>query len=1156
VDPVPKINSTLARSVCFVVLLCLGGAAVVGGAESRKTTLLAYEGKVQFATPPKFQWTLAVTNQPLNIGERLRTLLRSRATLLLTDLSILRVNELTILEIRDPESAAKDSLLDVREGEVFFFNREKPARMDFRTPVASGAIRGTEFRVQVAANGRTIVTLLEGEVFLSNPQGDLALRSGEQALIEPGQRPLKTPMIDAIAAIQWCLYYPAILDADLAVPELAPSVAAYREGDLLRALELYPENRQPTSDPERTYLAALLLAVGQVDQARALTTSPALLSLIATVQGKPARLPNPNSTADWMAQSYALQAQHDLTGALDAARAATRTSPQFGFAWARVAELEFSFARTAKAKEALDQALKLSPRNAQAWALRGFLLNAENHPRQAIEAFDRALEIDSNLGNAWLGRGMTRIRLGQRELGRQDLQVAATTEPNRALLRSYLGKAFADRGDEARAELELGRAKELDPKDPTTPLYTALLYLQENRINEAVGELEHVQDLNNNRGLYRSTFLLDEDRAVRSANLAAIYRDAGMTEVGVQEGARAVNSDYGNFSAHLFLANSFNALRDPRQVNLRYETPWFSELLLANLLAPQGIGALSQHISQQEYSKLFAGNRFGVMGGLEYLSRGDWISYFSHYGVVDNSSYALDASHRTENGERPNSDFEQLTVSAKIKQHLTPQDSVFVQAWYYNSEAGDVAQYWDWDRSLRTDPFAIRNVPRPDFSLRIKERQEPNLFAGYHHEWTPGNHTLLLAGRLSDNFDLRGSKNYTTYVTSNGVPIVGPFPSGSGAPAEIHTDFTAYSVEAQQIIQAGGHDFIVGSRYQAGESETESFAFITNQAVSLDLNRLSVYGYAFLQVADPLRLIGGVTYDYLDYPANVSTPPISGRELNKDQISPKAGFYFTPTKDMTVHGLYSRSLGGVYYDTSVRLEPTQLAGFNQAFRSAIPESVAGLIPGSEFETFGLGVEQKFPTRTYITVAGQMLSSEAQRTIGFFDLPQFPISPTPRPAAPADLPEQIEFEERTLSVAVNQLLGKHWSIGAAYRFTVGELEEEFTTLPAIFQEFHNVDVRATLHQATIFAHFNHRSGFFAQANSIWSQQENYGYSPEINGDTFWQHNAFVGYRFLRRRLETRIGLLNITDENYRLNPLTLYSELPRGRTLSASLRFNF
>jgi hypothetical protein len=86
--------------------------------------------------------------------------------------------------------------------------------------------------------------------------------------------------------------------------------------------------------------------------------------------------------------------------------------------------------------------------------------------------------------------------------------------------------------------------------------------------------------------------------------------------------------------------------------------------------------------------------------------------------------------------------------------------------------------------------------------------------------------------------------------------------------------------------------------------------------------------------------------------------------------------------------------------------------------------------------------------------------------------------------------------------------------------------------------------------------NHHSGFFSQLDTVWSQQSNRGYSPDIPGDDFWQFNIYAGYRFLHRRAELKVGLLNITDEDYRLNPLTLYSELPRERTLAASFKFYF
>ena len=65
---------------------------------------------------------------------------------------------------------------------------------------------------------------------------------------------------------------------------------------------------------------------------------------------------------------------------------------------------------------------------------------------------------------------------------RRDLQTAAALEPNRSLLRSYLGKAYSYTWDNARAAKELKLARDLDENDPTPWLYTALVNQEQNRI--------------------------------------------------------------------------------------------------------------------------------------------------------------------------------------------------------------------------------------------------------------------------------------------------------------------------------------------------------------------------------------------------------------------------------------------------------------------------------------------------------------------------------------------------------------------------------------------------------------------------------------------------------------------------------------------------
>src|SRR5207237_9042274 len=128
------------------------------------------------------------------------------ATLRWSDLSVIRIDELTRIEIHPPEKAGGKPQPDLKSGAAYFFSREKPAEIQFRTPVASGAIRGTEFNLAVDAQGRTVLSLIDGEVYLANAQGTETLKSGEQGTVDPGRAPAKTAMIDALNVIQWALY--------------------------------------------------------------------------------------------------------------------------------------------------------------------------------------------------------------------------------------------------------------------------------------------------------------------------------------------------------------------------------------------------------------------------------------------------------------------------------------------------------------------------------------------------------------------------------------------------------------------------------------------------------------------------------------------------------------------------------------------------------------------------------------------------------------------------------------------------------------------------------------------------------------------------------------------------------------------------------------
>ena len=63
-------------------------------------------------------------------------------------------------------------------------------------------------------------------------------------------------------------------------------------------------------------------------------------------------------------------------------------------------------------------------------------------------------------------------------------------------------------------------AKGLDPLDPTPYFYDAIRKQTVNRPVEALEDMQTSITLNDNRAVYRSRLLLDEDLAARSASLA------------------------------------------------------------------------------------------------------------------------------------------------------------------------------------------------------------------------------------------------------------------------------------------------------------------------------------------------------------------------------------------------------------------------------------------------------------------------------------------------------------------------------------------------------------------------------------------------------------------------------------------------------------
>ena len=498
-------------------------------------------------------------------------------------------------------------------------------------------------------------------------------------------------------------------------------------------------------------------------------------------------------------------------------------------------------------------------------------------------------------------------------------------------------------------------------------------------------------------------------------------------------------------------------------------------------------------------------------------------------------------------GIRPNNELNSIEWYSSIKQQITPQDTALVLVKYEDYHSGDNFQYY------------YPTNARPYY--QFDEYQSPIVVGGWHHEWSPGVHTLLFGGRLENeqHFSDQGAHQLLLIQNSKGQLY-----AADSEPFNVkyQNNLEIYTGELNQIFEWERVTLSLGARFQSGTFDTSVgmtnppglaplFHGPLNTSSSDPMQRATGYGYLTVEPIDRLWLIGGLAYDDLTYPRNFRYPPTASGSDNTSDLGPKAALVWQPLTAVTLRGAYSRSLGGVSLDESYRLEPTQLAGFPQVFRSLISESIVGSVAAPEYQTAGLALDLKFPTRTYAGVQLQRLETQMGRDVGLFLLENGKA-----PFVTSSTRENLDYYENSINVSVNQLIGKMFAVGVGYGFTHADLNDVLPYVPVKALPSARQDVQGDLQVLNGYIRFNHPSGFFALADVYWYHQNNFGYTPALPGDSFPQLNLYAGYYFARRHAQLTLGILNVTDQDYHLNPLNYYAELPRKITFTLGLNFVF
>ena len=834
------------------------------------------------------------------------------------------------------------SLLRLFSGEIWVRSLAEP--LEIETFAAAATIRGTELNLAVEPVEAARLTVVEGVVEFRNPQGSVLVAAKEQAIAKPGEAPRKAIIIDPRDAVQWALYYPPLIDYRQVIYPEGPDAQAirralehYRRGALpetLRSLEQVPPERRDARF--FTLRAGLLLSVTQVAEARAdiaealrrnpsEATAYALRSIIALVQNQKAEALSlarkaaaldPQAPVPQVALSYVYQADLKLDKAITSLEQAAKLAPEDALIQARSAELELSRGELDRALKLARRAVALDPELARTHTVLGFAYLTQTRIEQAKASFERAIRLDSADPLPRLGLGLAKIQDGDLTEGTREIAIAASLDPNNSLVRSYLGKAYYEQKEDKLAARELATAKELDPRDPTPYFYDAIRKQTVNRPVEALQDLQKSIELNDNRAVYRSRLLLDEDLAARGAALGRIYRELGFQQLGLVEGWKALAADPMDYTAHRLLSDSYSVLP-------RHEIARVSELLQSQLLQPINITPVQPQLAESdlfllgglgpaepslnEFNSLFQRNRFSLLASSLVGSNDTYSDEVVHSGIWNNFSYSLGQFHYETQGFRENNGIDVNIYNTFVQGRIMPKLSVQAELRHREIEYGDVSALFNPTENQKA---AMKNITR--------EAESDNYRVGVNFKATSNSNLITSFSYRDLNFE----------QTDPELKFV--------------TTVEGYVAEAQYLFHSPIVDVTMGGGYY--DLETTDVAIPTSgeeepMTDSADTQHGTAYVYTYFHSPNVVRLTLGVSFDSFRRDGFGTI----------DSVNPKIGVLWnlTPRTTLRIAALKALKRALIANQT---IEPTQVAGFNQFFDD--PNA-------TESVRYGAGIDHRF-----------------------------------------------------------------------------------------------------------------------------------------------------------------------------------------------------
>jgi hypothetical protein len=144
-------------------------------------------------------------NVPLYEGDVLKTDSNSQAMIEFSEGVTVALNENTSFKLisRWEKGMPTVRILRLKQGEVWAKTSSGPKRFEVETPVATAAVKETEFNLKVQDDGQSILTVIEGVVTFGTPFGTCPIRTDTISYGVRGKKCTKPAATDAKAARGW-----------------------------------------------------------------------------------------------------------------------------------------------------------------------------------------------------------------------------------------------------------------------------------------------------------------------------------------------------------------------------------------------------------------------------------------------------------------------------------------------------------------------------------------------------------------------------------------------------------------------------------------------------------------------------------------------------------------------------------------------------------------------------------------------------------------------------------------------------------------------------------------------------------------------------------------------------------------------------------------